>query len=357
MADEVKRWGHAESKDWLKKMKRHLLNGRHQKVVEAIEELCKGRKAKKISKLLPYFTDHAARMSWSFTCGPSCFLGIGMPSLSKCCNLNNYGRRLVWISRTRRPHENGNAPREARPASGKLDAKNAFQFLNVAVAGLHVLILTVIRYWIACCSSPELSMRSPWLCRGTPRYQIAPAFSSARNTSRDRDFKLLIEFRWRLRVLAGLDLNGFEIHFLDLTGSGPEQVNPIVKCSLEMAFDCSIEASGGFFGGVTVADDVHFETMSDPTLILRTKIRHYLQAQFVASVHTAPLLLSSLYHVPVCRDLARRRQGKSQAVVPDNPARWPSMRESAWTNQSRRTYLADPRRFAYSMSSRAAFSP
>jgi ribosomal protein L29 len=102
VAAEVKRWSDTESKDWLKKMKRHLLNGRHQKVVEAIEELCKGRKAKKIRKLLPYFTDHAARMSYSDFLKRKIPIGSGAVEscVRRVVNLRLKGNGIFWTLET-----------------------------------------------------------------------------------------------------------------------------------------------------------------------------------------------------------------------------------------------------------------
>jgi ribosomal protein L29 len=98
VAAEVNRWSDGQRKDWLKKLKGHLLKGRFQRVVEAIEELCRGRKAKKIRKLLPYFTEHADRMRYSDFLKRRVPIGSGAVEscVRRVVNLRLKGNGIFW---------------------------------------------------------------------------------------------------------------------------------------------------------------------------------------------------------------------------------------------------------------------
>jgi len=102
IAKEVTRWSDGERKAWVKKMKGHLLNDEFQSVQSAVEELCRGRKAKKIRKLLPYLIDNSARLRYSVF--RKRHIPIGSGAVESCVrrvvNLRLKGNGIFWTLET-----------------------------------------------------------------------------------------------------------------------------------------------------------------------------------------------------------------------------------------------------------------
>ena len=96
------RWSDGERKAWVKKMKGHLLNGEFQSVQSAVEELCRGRKAKKIRKQLPYLIDNSARLRYSVF--RKRHIPIGSGAVESCVrrvvNLRLKGNGIFWTLET-----------------------------------------------------------------------------------------------------------------------------------------------------------------------------------------------------------------------------------------------------------------
>ena len=102
VAAEVKRWSDGQRKVWVKEMKRHLLDGKFQLVLEAIEELCRGSKAKKIRKLLPYLTDNADRLQYCDFKKKKIPIGSGAVEscVRRIINLRLKGNGIFWTLET-----------------------------------------------------------------------------------------------------------------------------------------------------------------------------------------------------------------------------------------------------------------
>lgn len=102
VATEVSRWSDIQRKDWVKRMKGHLLNDEFQKVSDAIEELCLGRKAKKIRRLLPYLTDNQARLRYSNFRKQRIPIGSGAVEscVRRIINLRLKGNGIFWTLET-----------------------------------------------------------------------------------------------------------------------------------------------------------------------------------------------------------------------------------------------------------------
>src|ERR1017187_6846778 len=102
VAAEVKRWSDGQRKVWVKEMKRHLLDGKFQVVQEAIEELCRGCKAKKIRKLLPYLTDNVDRLQYCDFRKKKIPIGSGAVEscVRRIINLRLKGNGIFWTLET-----------------------------------------------------------------------------------------------------------------------------------------------------------------------------------------------------------------------------------------------------------------
>lgn len=120
ISSEITTWSDATRKAWVKKMRRHLLNGRHEVVVLAIEELCSLPENKELRKLLPYIADHAGRMRYSEFKKRNIPIGSGAVEscVRRIVNLRLKGNGIFWKLET----AEGILHLRAQMLSGRWDA-------------------------------------------------------------------------------------------------------------------------------------------------------------------------------------------------------------------------------------------
>lgn len=98
VASAVTGWTHAEQEAWYYRVRRHLYQGNTDRVIEEIEALCIGRKAKEMRKFTTYFKKHAHRMSYRVFRRSSIPTGSGAveSGVRRLVNLRFKGNGIFW---------------------------------------------------------------------------------------------------------------------------------------------------------------------------------------------------------------------------------------------------------------------
>jgi hypothetical protein len=98
IADEVSGWSTKRRNRWLKKAKKHLIEGRVEEFIGEVKGLCKGRRARKVAKKLLYFEKRWDMMKYASFRKKNIPLGSGaMEScVRRVINLRFKGNGIFW---------------------------------------------------------------------------------------------------------------------------------------------------------------------------------------------------------------------------------------------------------------------
>ena len=102
VADLQKRWKKAEKKRWINKHRRLLKKGETDKVINAIHELCKGRRIKNLRRELNYFIRNRERLSYDKIRNAGLPIGSGAmeSAIRRVVNLRLKGAGIFWLRET-----------------------------------------------------------------------------------------------------------------------------------------------------------------------------------------------------------------------------------------------------------------
>ena len=98
-ADERTRWTARERSAWLERMKRHLRKGNIEAIVDEMNVLCFGRRARAMGKVIRRFEEHAERMRYAALRrrGLPCGSGAIESAVRRIVNLRLKGNGIFWL--------------------------------------------------------------------------------------------------------------------------------------------------------------------------------------------------------------------------------------------------------------------
>jgi hypothetical protein len=102
VADLRKGWNKKERKKWIKKHRRLLLNGAVDQVIDAIQEICRGRHSKKLTVEKNYFIRNRYRMHYNTAKKTNFPIGSGAieSAVRRVINLRFKGASIYWLEQT-----------------------------------------------------------------------------------------------------------------------------------------------------------------------------------------------------------------------------------------------------------------
>ena len=98
MAAAKKGWQEEERKRWVKKMKKWLINGKHEEVLQDMCEMVKGTHSKTLRRELRYFQSHAERLSYKAARAIGLPIGSGAveSAIRRVINMRLKGPGIIW---------------------------------------------------------------------------------------------------------------------------------------------------------------------------------------------------------------------------------------------------------------------
>ena len=97
--EECKKWGEKKKKRWFNQQKQRLKQGHFNILLEALNEICKGRRSKEINKVIAYFQKHRNRMRYSDFKVAGYPIGSGAieSAVRRVVNLRMKGPGIFWL--------------------------------------------------------------------------------------------------------------------------------------------------------------------------------------------------------------------------------------------------------------------
>lgn len=102
IAEERKDWTDKQRKDWVDALRPYLKRGNVEKVIEEALKLCRGRRSKKVTSLLGYFTNHRSKMRYGDFRKRGIPLGSGAVEscVRRTINLRLKGNGIFFLKET-----------------------------------------------------------------------------------------------------------------------------------------------------------------------------------------------------------------------------------------------------------------
>jgi hypothetical protein len=97
--EECKKWNARKKKRWLNQQKQRLRQGHFSILMEALSELCRGRRSKEISKVIAYFQEHKERIKYLDFKKAGYPIGSGAieSAVRRVVNLRMKGPGIFWL--------------------------------------------------------------------------------------------------------------------------------------------------------------------------------------------------------------------------------------------------------------------
>lgn len=98
--EECKNWGDMKKKRWFNQQKQRLRQGHFKSLMEALFNLCKGRRSKEIGKVIDYFQKHEKRMRYPDFKKAGYPIGSGAieSAVRRVVNLRMKGPGIFWLT-------------------------------------------------------------------------------------------------------------------------------------------------------------------------------------------------------------------------------------------------------------------
>ncbi len=102
VADLRKGWKASERKNWIKKHRRLLLQGKVKQVISSILSICRGRRSKKLLREKDYFVRNQKRMQYDLIAAKALPIGSGAveSAIRRVVNLRLKGASIYWLEDT-----------------------------------------------------------------------------------------------------------------------------------------------------------------------------------------------------------------------------------------------------------------
>jgi hypothetical protein len=102
VADLRKGWKASERKNWIKKHRRLLLQGKVKEVISSILSICRGRRSKKLLREKDYFVRNQKRMKYDLIAANGLPIGSGAmeSAIRRVVNLRLKGASIYWLEDT-----------------------------------------------------------------------------------------------------------------------------------------------------------------------------------------------------------------------------------------------------------------
>jgi hypothetical protein len=99
VADLRKGWKASERKNWIKKHRRLLLQGKVKEVISSVLSICRGRKSKKLLREKDYFVRNQKRMKYDLIASIGLPIGSGAmeSAIRRVVNLRLKGASIYWL--------------------------------------------------------------------------------------------------------------------------------------------------------------------------------------------------------------------------------------------------------------------